>query len=166
MDEFQTVFGSVADYRKGTLEIINDNPKYYTFSNIFDVVAKAAPYQKTAVAKNLEYVIEAIRAEGVSPWYACSHDEYVWLLDGKVRIDLVQLDAADQIVPADTEGTLQLEGVPQGKKMGWIGLGKGHQALLPKRCAYRFTAAAAAAMIQQTIHGPLTLERWAEICEC
>jgi hypothetical protein len=166
MSEFQTVFGSLTDFQKGRLEIINDNPKYYTFSNIFDVANRSAPYEKVAVAKNLEYVIEAIRAEGVSPWYACSHDEYVWLLDGEVRIDLVQMDGAERFLQPDGEGTVQLEGEPSGVKMGWILLGRGHQALLPKGSAYRFTAKKPSAMIQQTIQGALTVEKWAEICEC
>ena len=166
MGEFRTVFGSMKDFQKGSLEIINDNPKYYTFSNIFDVANSSAPYEKVAVAKNLEYVIEAIRAEGVSPWFACSHDEYVWLLDGEVRIDLVQLDKPERLLQPDGEGTVRLEGAPSGAKMGWILLGRGHQALLPKGSAYRFTAERPGAMIQQTIQGPLTVEKWAEICEC
>jgi hypothetical protein len=65
MTEFKTVFGSLKDYTKGDLEIINDDPKHYAFSNVFDVANKSAPYEKVVVAKNLKYVIEAVRA--ISP---------------------------------------------------------------------------------------------------
>jgi len=55
-------------------------------------------------------------------------------------------------------------GEPKGKKMGLVRLGLGHQALLPAGAAYRFTAAKPAVFLQQTILGPLSRERWAEIC--
>ena len=165
MSEYTTAFGSLDNFEKGNLEIINDNPKAYTFSNIFDVANQSAPYEKVAVAKNMEYVIEAVRTEGESPWYTCSHDEYVWVMDGDVRIDLVKLDNAESIAPNDQEGTVQLEGEPAGPKMGWIKLGKGHQALLPKGSAYKFSADAAGVLMQQTIQGSLTVEKWADICE-
>ena len=48
---FTTVFGSLSKYEKGTMEIINDNPKYYVFSNVFEVASKSKPYEKIAVAK-------------------------------------------------------------------------------------------------------------------
>ena len=69
MSDYQTVFGSLSNYEKGHIEIINDKPKHYAFSNIFEVAEKSAPYEKVAVAKNLENIIEAIRAEGESEWY-------------------------------------------------------------------------------------------------
>lgn len=166
MNDFTTVFGSLDNYEKGELEIINDNPRYYTFSNIFDVAKRSLPYEKVAVAKNQEYVIEAIRAEGESPWYTCSHDEYVWVMDGEVRVDLVKLENAASFAPLETEGTVQLEDEPAGAKMGWIKLGKGHQALLPKGSAYKFKASVTGVMMQQTIQGALTVEKWADICEC
>ena len=107
MNDFTTVFGSLDNYEKGELEIINDNPRYYTFSNIFDVAKRSLPYEKVAVAKNQEYVIEAIRAEGESPWYTCSHDEYVWVMDGEVQVDLIKLENAASFAPLETEGTVQ-----------------------------------------------------------
>ena len=76
MSEFVTRFGSLDNYEKGHIEIINDKPKHYVFSNVFEVAGKSKPYEKIAVAKNLEYVIEAIRAEGKSGWMAASHDEF------------------------------------------------------------------------------------------
>ena len=66
MTQYSTVFGSLADYAKGGVQIVDDDPKYYAFSNIFEVASQAQPYEKVAVGKNLEYVLEAIRAEGTS----------------------------------------------------------------------------------------------------
>jgi hypothetical protein len=159
---FQTVFGSLDKFEKGHIEIINDNPKYYVFSNVFEVANKSKPWEKVAVAKNLEYVIEAIRAEGTSPWYTCSHDEFVVVLDGDVTVEYIKLDTP--AAPAGKEGTLLVQGEPKGKRMGTIRLKRGHQALLPKGSAYRYVANKTSAMIQQTIAGELTIERWDQIC--
>ena len=89
---FHTAFGSLSSYEKGHLEIINDNPKYYVFSNVFEVASKSKPYEKVAVAKNLEYVVECVRAEGTSSWYAASHDEFCVVMDGEVTVEYVKLD--------------------------------------------------------------------------
>jgi hypothetical protein len=159
---FQTVFGSLDKYEKGHIEIINDNPKYYTFSNVFEVASKSKPWDKVAVGKNLEYVIEAIRAEGTSPWYSCSHDEFVVVLDGDVTVEYIKLESPAS--PENKEGTVLVRGDPNGKRMGTIRLKRGHQALLPKGSAYRFVANKPSALIQQTIAGDLTIERWGQIC--
>lgn len=161
---FHTTFGSLASYAKGHIEIVNDNPKYYVFSNVFEVAGKSKPYEKVAVAKNLEYVIEAIRAEGTSPWMAASHDEFVVVLDGDVTVEYVKLDDPASVAPSTKEGTVLVKGEPKGKRMGTIRLKRGHQALLPKGAAYRFAANKAGAMIQQTIAGDLTIEKWGQIC--
>ena len=156
---FQTVFGSLSSYEKGHIEIINDNPKYYVFSNVFEVASKAKPYEKIAVGKNLEYVIECVRAEGTSPWYAASHDEFVVVMGGEVTVEYVKLDDHAAVAPANKEGTVTLSGEPKGKRMGTIKLKHGHQALLPKGAAYRFVAAQPSVMMWQTIKGPLTVEK-------
>lgn len=161
---FHTTLGSLASYEKGHIEIVNDNPKYYVFSNVFEVAGKSQPYEKVAVAKNLEYVIEAIRAEGTSPWMAASHDEFVVVLDGDVTVEYVKLDDPVSVAPSTKEGTVLVKGEPKGKRMGTIRLKRGHQALLPKGAAYRFAANKASAMIQQTIAGDLTVEKWGQIC--
>ena len=70
MSGIQTKFGSMKSYEKGRVEVIDDDPKHYVFSNVFEVASKSKPYEKVAVAQNLKYVVEAMRAEGVSPWYA------------------------------------------------------------------------------------------------
>ena len=164
MTTYRTVFGSLDKHEKGTIEIINDDAKHYVYSNVFEVVGKARPYEKTAVAKNLEYVIEAIRAEGRSRWMSCAHDEFVVVLDGEVEVELVKLANAPAQSGTPKPGTVQLAGEPDGKRMGTIHLKRGHQALLPVGSAYRFNAARPSAMIQQTLKGDLTIEKWGEIC--
>ena len=48
--------------------------------------------------------------------------------------------------------------------MGRITAGRGHMALLPAHSAYRFTSERPGVILLQTIIGPDTVERWAEIC--
>ena len=105
-----TVFGSLKDYRKGSIEITQGSPRHYVFSNIFEVASNAAPYEKTVVGKNLEYVIETLRAEGVSPWYVCSHDEFAILMDGQAQVDFLALDQP----PAAADGTVLAGQAPAG----------------------------------------------------
>src|SRR5438270_13645984 len=88
----ETRFGSLGRYEKGGVQVINDDPRNYAFSNIFEVASKSEPYEKVAVGKNLQYVIEAIRAEGTSPWYAASHDEAAIIMDGEIEIRFVKLE--------------------------------------------------------------------------
>jgi len=159
----QTKFGSLDNFEKGGVEVINDDPKNYVFSNIYEVASKAEPYEKIAVGKNLKYVLEAVRAEGTSPWYTASHDEAAIIMDGEVEIRLVKLNKA--IVAEDHEGTTMLEGNPDGKKMGHIVARRGHMALLPKGAAYQFHANKPGVILLQTIAGDLTIERWKDICQ-
>jgi hypothetical protein len=153
----KTVFGSLASYEKGGIDVIDDDPKHYAFSNIFEVASKSRPYEKVAVGKNIKNVLEAIRAEGTSPWYTASHDESALIMDGEVEIRLVKLDT-----PAARE---EQEGQPKGKKMGRIVARRGHFALLPKGAAYQFHSDRPSVILLQTLAGPLTIERWAEICQ-
>ena len=132
MTEYVTKFGSLADYDKGGIELINDQAKNYAFSNIFEVANSSKPWEKVAVGKNMQYVLEAIRAEGTSEWRTCAHDEFPLCMDGEVTIELVKLDTP--AVPADKEGSVRIDGEPAGSKMGRIVLRKGHQALLPANC--------------------------------
>src|ERR1041385_1079838 len=92
MTDVKTVFGSLRDYQKGRIEIISDDPKNYVFSNVFEVAGKSKPYERVAVGKNFEYVIECLRAEGTSPWYACAHDEFALVMDGRVELRLLKPD--------------------------------------------------------------------------
>lgn len=163
MTDVKTVFGALHNYQKGGVEIINDDPKNYVFSNVFEVAEKAKPYERIAVGKNFEYVIEAVRAEGTSPWYACAHDEFALVMDGKVEIRLVKPDKP--LVSADKMGAIRLAAVPQGRNMGRVVAGRGHMTLLPKGSAYQFHADAASVVTIQTIQGEVTVERWADICQ-
>ena len=160
---YTTKFGSLDSYTKGGVEIINDDPRHYAFSNVFDVAQKSRPWEKVAVGKNMQYVLEAVRAEGTSPWRTCAHDEFAVCLDGEVTVELVKLDSA--LLPADAEGSIALPGDPQGQRMGRIFLKRGHQALLPSGSAYRFIATQTGVLLMQTIAGPDTQFRWAEICQ-
>lgn len=164
MTEYTTDYGSLSSYRKGRVEVIDDDPKRYVFSNMFEVAARSRPYERVAVGKNFEYVIEAVRAEGDSPWYAAAHDEFVVCLDGKVEVHLVKLDNPDAAVPPDAEGAHLLAELPAGRKMGRLILGMGHMGLLPVGAAYRFHADTPCTLMIQTIDGPVTVHRWAEIC--
>ena len=114
--EYTTIFGSLDSYRKGTVEIIDDDPKHYAFSNVFEVAAMSAPYEKVAVGKNQQYVLEAIRAEGTSGWRTCDHDEAVLCMDGDVTVRLVKL--ATPLAPAGKEGSIAIDGEPVGEEMG------------------------------------------------
>jgi hypothetical protein len=160
-----TQFGSLKDYRPGGVQVIDDDPRNYVFSNIFDVANKSAPYERVAVGKNFEYLIECVRAEGTSDWYACAHDEFAVSMDGLVKVELIKLDDPDGTVDPGSSGGHKLAGTPAGRPMGWSKIGRGHMALLPAGSAYRFVAEAPTCMIIQTIQGPETIERWAEICQ-
>ena len=160
-----TVFGSIDDYAKGGVQIIDDDPKNYVFSNVFEVAAKSAPYERVAVAKNFEYVIETVRAEGASPWYAAAHDEFVVCMEREVEVHLLKPDHTEGVVDPDSQGARRLDEAPAGKPMGRILLRRGHMALLPAGAAYRFESSAPATLVIQTIEGPATVYRWADICQ-
>ncbi|VWD53901.1 hypothetical protein BLA50215_06466 [Burkholderia lata] len=157
---FHTVFGSLDSYRKGEIEITSGSAQHYAFSNVFEIASKSAPYEKVVAGKNLEYVIEVLRTDGQSPWFACAHDEFVIQMDGEVRIEFIKLDAP----PTSGRGTVSAGTEPAGRKMGYVVLRKGHQALLPAGCAYRFTASQPGVALVQTILGELSVEKWADIC--
>ncbi|WP_027794099.1 cupin domain-containing protein [Paraburkholderia acidipaludis] len=157
---FQTYFGSLEKHRKGEIEITSGSASHYVFSNIFEVASKSAPYEKVVAGKNLEYVIEVLRTEGPSPWFACAHDEFVILMDGEVRIDFIKLDTP----PAGSTGTVLAGEAPRGRAMGHVALRRGHQALLPAGCAYRFNAPRAGVALVQTMIGELSVQKWADIC--
>ncbi|PTT99760.1 hydroxyquinol 1,2-dioxygenase [Pseudomonas sp. HMWF031] len=156
----ETVFGSLDKYTKGSVEIISGQASHYAFSNVFEVAEKSLPYEKVVVGLNLGYVIETLRAEGQSPWYTAAHDEFAIVMDGEVRVDFLKLDA-----PLSAGEGTQLAGeIPQGKPMGYVLLKRGHQCLLPVGSAYRFEASRPGVILQQTIKGPLSVKKWADIC--
>jgi hypothetical protein len=164
MSTHVTRFGSLDHHEKGGVEVVNDDPKHYTFSNMFEVASKSKPYEKIAVGKNMKYVLEVIRAEGTSEWRAAAHDEFALVMDGEVEIRLREL-ADPGVVPADTEGSIRLPGEPAGRPMGRVTARRGHMALLPVGAAYQFHARKPGVILLQTIAGKDTQYRWADICQ-
>jgi hypothetical protein len=164
MASYQTVFGSLENFEKGGVQVIDDDPKHYCFSNVFEVASISKPYEKVAVGQNLKYVIEALRAEGNSPWFAAAHDEAALVMDGTIEVHFIQPDQAP--VPEGKEGTFILPSEPKGKKMGYVKAWRGHMALLPKGTAYQFRSIGKpGVLLVQTIKGENTIERWNEICQ-
>jgi len=161
--EYTTAFASIDNYEKGGIQLLNDNVKNYVFSNVYDVASKSPPFERVVVAKNLSYVIEAMRAEGTSTWFACAHDEFAVAMDYDVEIHFVSLDDISSISD-EKEGASALGEDIQGQKMGRIKLRRGHMALLPEKTAYRFSCSIAATVIIQTILGDVSVEKWSEIC--
>ena len=162
---YETRFGSLNQFEKGRVENIADNVKNYAMSNCFDIASQSKPYEKVVFGVNQIYVMETLRAEGVSPWYTCAHDEFVLSMDGDVEIHLVKLDAEAQVQDTEKNGAVLVPGEPKGRKMGWMKIKRGHQALLPKNAAYQFRAAKPGVLVLQTCKGELSVERWAEICQ-
>jgi len=161
---YTTKFGALADYEKGRVELVADDPRHYAFSNVFEVASMSRPWERVAVAKNWEYVIEVVRGEGTSPWYSAAHDEFAIDMDGTTIVELVKLDVP--VGGEESEGAVLVDGEPDGPRMGRITLSRGHQALLPAGSAYRFVNVGAPGVLMlQTIAGPLTQYRWAEICQ-
>ena len=117
MSSYTTVFGSLDKYEKGRVEVINDNAKNYAFSNVFEICGKSKPYEKVVMGINQIYVLEAIRAEGNSPWYSAAHDEFALCMDGEVEIHLVKLDKP-AVTDAEKNGAIKLAGEPARKKNG------------------------------------------------
>lgn len=164
MQTSQTIFGAIDRYAKGGVQVIDDNAKDYAFSNVFEVAARSEPYEKVAVGKNLKYVLEAVRAEGVSPWFAASHDESVLVMDGDILIQYIRPNVP--AVPPEKEGSVRLSAQPPGQRMGWVRARRGHMALLPAGAAYQFQALQRpGVLLMQTIKGDETVERWADICQ-
>jgi hypothetical protein len=161
---YTTRFGSLADYQKGSIDIIDDDPARYAFSNVFEVASGARPYEKVAVGKNRQYVVEAIRAEGTSEWRTAPHDEFALVMDGEVEIRLQKL-GPDDTGPTAERGSNALGGAPSGAAMGRVVAGRGHMTLLPVGSAYQFHAERPGVILLQTQEGPDTVYRWADIIQ-
>jgi hypothetical protein len=165
MAEYVTKFASLDDFQKGSLEIIDDDPKSYTYSNMFDVASSAKPWEQVAVAKNLEYVLAVVRAEGTSGWRICSHDEFALVMDGEVEFRFTKPDDASIVPAEDHEGSVGIDTEPAGARMGTVLARRGHMTLLPAGAAYQMQADRPSVLLIQGIEGEDTLYRWAEICQ-
>ena len=161
MSQVHTVFGSITDYTKGSIELVSGEARHYVFSNMFEVAAKSKPYERVVVARNMEYVQEVLRAEGSSPWFACGHDEFALCIDGEVTVDFIKLKQPPD--PAKN-GAVLAGDAPEGTRMGHVKLRRGHQVLLGAGNAYRFTATRTGVLMQQTVLGDLSVQKWREIC--
>jgi hypothetical protein len=163
--EYTTKFGSLEHFEKGGVQVINDDAKHYAFSNCFEIASNSKPYEKVVFGINQIYVLEVLRTEGTSPWFTCAHDEFALSMDKEVDIHLVKLDESQRIADPDKDGAVIVQGEPQGARMGWMRLKRGHQALLPANTAYQFRAAQPGVVVLQTCKGDLSVEKWAEICQ-
>jgi hypothetical protein len=45
-------------------------------------------------------------AEGDSPWYACAHDEFALVMDGRIEVRLMKPEKP--LVPEDKQGAIRL----------------------------------------------------------
>ena len=163
MATYTTRFGSLLDFEKGGVEVIDDDARHYAFSNVFDVAANSKAWERVVVAKNQEYVLEAVRAEGTSAWRVAAHDEFALVMSGEVVLDLVKLDSPP--VAAGKQGSVQLPSEPEGRRMGRIVASRGHMALLPANAAYRMHADIASVVLVQTMAGDDSVTRWQDICQ-
>ena len=163
--KYETKFGSMKGYQKGRVEAIDDDVKHYAFSNCFEIATKSKPYEKVVFGKNQIYVLEALRAEGTSPWFTCAHDEFLLNMDSEVEVHLIKLDDAQIVKDTEKNGAVFVQGEPKGQKMGWMKLKRGHQGMLPKNTAYQIRAKDVSCVILQTCLGDLSVQKWADICQ-
>ena len=166
LSRFVTRFGSLEAFEKGRVEVIDDDPRHYAFSNMFEVASRSRPWEQVAVGQNRQYVLEVVRAEGTSAWRTASHDQSALVMDGQVVVEVAEL-ADDQRAPRDAHGSRAVEGEPRGARMGRVTAGRGHLVLLPSGAAYRMLTpeGVVGVVLVQTIAGPDTRYRWAEICQ-
>jgi hypothetical protein len=161
--DYVTKFGSLAAYERGKVVIVDDDPRNYAFSNVYEVAGRAKPFEKIAVAKNFEYVLEVVRVEGASPWRSCGHDEFALVMDGEVTFSFVDISSGSVDYPPG--GSIELAAAPDGPPMGTVVARRGHMTLLPAGSAYRYESGPPAALLIQTVEGPDTQYRWSEICQ-
>lgn len=159
---YVTRLASLNGYEKGGVEVIDDDPKNYAFSNIFEVASLARPFEQIAVAKNFEYVLEAVRVEGTSPWRACSHDQSALVMDGAVEFTFRTVRSGTGL-PAG--GSVAVQEAAAETLMGKVVARQGHLTLLPGGRAYSYSSQQPAVLLIQTIVGANTQFRWAEICQ-
>jgi len=161
---YETKIASLESFTKGGIEIVDDDPKHYAFSNVFEVASTSQPYEKVVVGMNRQYTLEAIRTEGTSEWRTAPHDEFALVMDGEVLVRLMKLEDPRGFTNPDDQGSVRVEGDPAGAPMGVIKAKRGHMALLPADSAYQFHAQTPGVILLQTMKGPDSLERWADIC--
>src|SRR3989442_8980641 len=130
---------------------MDGGPRHHAFTNCFGVTSMSKRYEKVTVGKNLEYVLEAIRADGPSEWRVAAHDEFALVMEGEVEIRFVKPD--QPLVAGEKQGSIRVEGEPAGRPMGYVLARRGHMTLLPAQVAYRFGAERPGVILLQTIEG-------------
>lgn len=80
------------------------------------------------------------------------------------RDEVALVKPAEPLLPKNARGGRRLEGAPERCKIGRLSLRRGHQGLSPAGCAYRLSAEAPSVFTIQTILGPSSVEKRAEIC--
>jgi len=151
--------GSMAQHEKGGVDIVDprESVRRYVYSNVYEIGARARPYEKLAVAKNGPYVVECIVAERVMPqWHLQPHDEFLVCLEGEVRIDFIEPRTE---LPPGAHAT-----VP-GEEMGYIVVREGNLCLLPKGMAYKLSADRRSLLLLQAKQSEHTVFAWEEICD-
>jgi len=151
--------GSLARHAKGGVDIVDprESVKRYVYSNVYEIGARAQPYEKLAVAKNGPYVIECVVAEGVMPqWRLQPHDEFLVCLEGEVRVDFIEPRVE---LPAGGHSE-----VP-GEAVGYIVVREGNLCLLPKGMAYKLSASRRSLLLQQAKQSDDTVFAWEAICD-
>ena len=83
-------------------------------------------------------------------------------MEGEVTFNFIKLQ--DDQIPGHEGGAARLGARPNGPAMGRVVARRGHQVLLPQGAAYQLCSAAVSVVLVQTVAGPETVERWAEIC--
>src|SRR6201986_1432124 len=150
---YETRLASLASYEKGGVEVIDDDPKNYAFSNIFEVASLPKPCEQVAVGKNFQYVLEAVRVEGTSGWRAAAHDQSALVLDGEVEFTLKTLPDGQTLPDRGSAGGPDEAGE---HPLGLVVARRGHLTLLPAGRAYRYSSQGPAVLLIQTIEGPDT----------
>ena len=162
--QYATKFGSLDALREGRHRAHRRRPEALRLlQHLRGGVGGRSPYEKVAVGKNMQYVLEVLRAEGTSAWRTCAHDEFALVLDGEVEVAPRQARPAGRAAGQEGLGRASTAS-RRARRWGASSARRGHMALLPANAAYRFHADRPGVILLQTILGDDTVERWAEIC--
>lgn len=165
MADVKTVFGSIEQHEQGGVHVVgDDSARRYLFSNLFEVAKNANPYERIVVAKNLDYVVEVVRAEGDSPWWICAHAEAALLMQGTIETHFIKPSAGELPSP-EQRGAVRLAESPTGTPMGFVRSRRGHMTRLPGGAAYQFRPSELSVILIQTVLGDESVEKWAEVCQ-
>ena len=66
MTTYVTKFGALDNFEKGTIDIVDDDPKHYVFSNMFEVASMSKPLA-FSFAKFCGWILKTMNAEAPEP---------------------------------------------------------------------------------------------------